>query len=460
MKQLTALFLVTAAACGNATFPDEPAGDDTVDAGPDGEMTEPPVDPAVLTIVPRAVLDERADTIAFGTGEPVHTHTGPTVMFGGPGCPDLARYAYLLDKHPPYGKDAAPNPLALTVALPAGLVDGSASYRVTAGVWASAWIALPGDGGERATIALYRDDIPALGSLDGEIRVEVRAGVGSGGEQTATACWKHHPLAAPLAIDQPQLATGASSLDGRQLANGSSAIDIATTYGIREAETYTMLVVQQTAEPITLALAFPPPAGTYASTVVDTFAATQTSSVAHNCEAEPEYCDLSPLPAPLDLVRGGALASGRWQVHAIDEVSGARVDCPGGTCALPARSAAGARAFRIVVSLEGVSDLWQVPTTPNELAVGGHTVVGGWVSGNTLMRCRIVKAIGDTSVCASWVVYTELQALDRARLDLAALSVPIATGHGSGAIMAPVGYLPNSAVTAPARSWDGGDGPL
>src|SRR5438128_1107879 len=97
MKQLTALVLL--AACGNATFPDDPADPTAPDAG----MTEPPIDPAVLSIVPRAVFDERADVIGFSSGEPLHLHSGPTILLGAAGCPDLARYAYLLDRAPAFG---------------------------------------------------------------------------------------------------------------------------------------------------------------------------------------------------------------------------------------------------------------------------------------------------------------------------------------------------------------------
>src|SRR5437868_7026830 len=178
MKQLKSVCLVLVAACGTVMTPDSPDPEDPTDPGPDAGMTDPPIDPAVLSIVPRAVHDERADAISFATGEPVHTHGGPTVMLGSSGCPDLARYAYLLDRHPTYGKDAAPNPLAVTVALPDGLVADSAQYRINVGNDSfSAWTAIPGGAGERATIALYRDDIAALGVYDGEIKVEVKAAI-------------------------------------------------------------------------------------------------------------------------------------------------------------------------------------------------------------------------------------------------------------------------------------------
>lgn len=461
MKQLTTLCLVLAAACGSVTTPDSASGDDAMDPGPDAGMTGPPIDPAVLSMVPRAVLDERGDTIAFATGEPVHTHTGPTVMLGSAGCPDLSRYAYLLDRHPAYGKDAAPNPLAVTVALPDRLVADSAQYRINVGNDSfSAWTALPGGAGDRATIALHRDDIPALGTFDGEIKVEVKATVTGGIEQTASACWKHHPLAAPLSVEAPVRATGSLAIDTRMLAVNSTAIDIVSNGGLRDAEVFTVRVVQQTAEPIQFELKPTAPAGSYTTTVVDAYAASQTSTLGKNCDTDEAYCDVSALPDPPDVTRAGTLATGAWVVRVVDEANGFW-DCPNAFCTIPARPVGGpARVYRITLSLKGVGDLWPVPTTVTELGIAGHSIVGGWLSANKATRCQMFKTLNGVTACIKWTEYTELHALDRARLDLGATTLRISTGRGGSTAVSPAPYLAGGAVIAPATSWDGGDGPM
>ena len=466
MKHLTALCLATAAACGNVTFPDEPApGDDaapTDPMGPDAGMIDPPIDPATLSIVPRAVLDERADAIAFSSGEPVHTHTGPAVMLGSAGCPDLARYAYLLDRQPVYGEHAAPNPLAITVALPEGLVADSAQYRIHAGGDSlSPWLSVPGSAGERATIALYRDDIPALGTFDGEIRVEVRARITGGVEQTASACWTHHPLNAPLAIAPPQPAAGPGSL-GAILLTGTEAFGLLPAgAGYQFVDAFTIDVEQQTPEPLRLEVKPDAPAGTYSVTIADTYAQTQTSSLTRSCETEEAYCDTSPLPEPADIARAGALGSGSWVVYLREEGALLPIDCPAGACTIAARAAGvPARRYQVVVTLRGVGDLWPVATTATQMSAGGHAVVGGWLTANKQVRCKLSRIINGIAGCVSWVEYTELHALDRARLQLAATRIRLAAARGTSAAFVPVPHLAGSAVTAPAFTWDGGDGPL
>lgn len=465
MKQLTALFLVAAAACGNATFPDETEPTDPMDPGPDAGMTEPPIDPpidpAMLSIVPHAVFDERADVIGFSSGEPLHLHTGSTVMLGAAGCPDLARYAYLLDRQVVYGKNSNPNPLAINVALPDGLLPESAEYRVNVGNDSfSAWTAVPGAAGERATIALYRDDIPALGTFDGQIRVEVRARVTGDVEQTATACWTHHPLLAPVAIAPPVPATGTGSLAGVRLTTSQALGLLPDGAGSPPIDAISIAIDQQTVEPLKLEVKLAAPAGTYTVTVADAYVQTEASTLAKNCDLEGEYCDWNPVPDPADVTRSGTLATGTWVVH-VREDGGLPVECPQGVCMLPGRApGTPVRHFHVVAMLRDVGQLWPVTTPAAATSVAAGPLVGGWLPDNTAVRCKQAKMIGDVVACVSWVQYTELQALDRARLALESTAIHLAVAPGSGAQFAPVPYVAGSTLTAPGFLWDGGDGPL
>ena len=47
------------------------------------------------------------------------------------------------------------------------------------------------------TIALHRSAIPKLGTRDGGLVLEVKVG-----DEMASFCWKHHPLAAPIEISR------------------------------------------------------------------------------------------------------------------------------------------------------------------------------------------------------------------------------------------------------------------
>ncbi len=458
MTKLTALVLF--AACGNVTFPDSP--DAGVDAHePDAGMTEPPLDPAVLSIVPRAVIDERGDVIGFSSGEPLHLHAGATVMLGSAGCPALSRYGYLLDRHPIYGKENSPNPLAVTVALPDALVADSAEYRVNVGNDSfSSWTMIPGSAGERATIALYRDDIPALGTFDGPIRVEVRARVTTGAEQTAAACWTHHPLLAPLAISPPQPAMGGGTLSAVKLASSQAYSLLPAGEGYSLIDAISIRIEQQTSEPVKLEVTPSAPAGSYSVTVADAFVQTSSGNAGRNCALEPDYCNSDPVPDPADVVRSGTLASGSWYVYLREDGAALATDCPHNVCVLPGRApGTPVRRFQVIAMLRDLEDLWPVASTATQTSIPGSSVVGAWLT-SSVVRCKQVRVIGDTASCISWAEYVEIQALDRARIDLAPTAIRLGAAPGTGTRYAPLPYLAGSTLTAPALTWDGGDGPL
>ncbi len=472
MKRTVLVVLASLAGCGNVTDPTAgPGGDDAVDAPDAGvpgapDAPDEPVDPTVLSIVPTQVRDELGDTIDFSSGEPVHTHAGAVVALGGAGCPAVHRYAYLLDRTPAFGRQLTTNPLSFSIAAPTAFaLDPTASaYRVITpgGDVLLGWTPLgtpPASG--RYAVALHRDDIARLGTHVGPLHFDVRVRDTSGTEQLATACWEHHPMAAPLRIEVPQLATGASALSARTLPASTRVIDVIWPFTLYNVEVFTQRIVQQTAEPVTITVDAAP-AGTYAMTIADTFTPTTTSTAGKDCESFEEYCDQTPLPDPADIVRSAAITAGTFTTYFYDEATGNAVSCGANTCTLPGRAPGAApRAYRAVVVARRFTDLWQSALTPSELTIAGHPVIGALLPQATQLRCTNLRTqtVGGVphTVCVAWTQYTEILALDRARLTLAATPIHVSTAIGGGPSTR-VPYLPNGTVTAPPLSWDAGDG--
>jgi hypothetical protein len=159
------------------------------------------------------VKDERGDTIGFIGVTPNHTHSGPAVALGDAGCPDVYKYAYLLDENMPLfgGETGARNPLAWSFQLAddgVGLDPARTQYRVRAGGatvldWTDAPSTDAGGGSRRSDLTLYRNgavSIPALGTYEGPIEIDFRGQDRFAHEVSGTRCWTHHPLAAPVFV--------------------------------------------------------------------------------------------------------------------------------------------------------------------------------------------------------------------------------------------------------------------
>jgi hypothetical protein len=466
MKRLVLVLAI--AGCGNVT--DHEMTDEEVapDAGVDGpvEIDAPPSDPAKLAFIPTEVRDERGDTITFSTDEPVHTHAGPAITLGAAGCPAVYHYAYLLDRARPFGREATRNPLAFELSAPES-DPSSVAYRVVATdgqlllPWTEAGVA---DTSGHYTMELHRDDIALLGTFVGQLRIEARATSLAGTELRTSACWEHHPLAAPLSIAAVQSAIGGASLAARTLVAPTRVIDLINIEITADVEVHMQRIAQLTAEPIVLQIAPDAIAGTYSSTTIDSFVATASSTVSKNCSAEPNYCDRSVLADPPDFVRAGPLASGMWSVRVIDMATNSVLPCPANVCTIPGRVPGEiARSYRVVLGARRISELWPVPSVvPGEITVSGQAVSGGYTNQKPI-RCTnasatVINGVA-TVTCHAWTEYGELVVLDRASLELAATAIRYTTGIGSG-VRLPVPYLPNGMVTAPPVSWSAGDGPL
>lgn len=448
--------LLAAVGCGTVTHSGSDDDGDQPDAG------EPPVDPAVLSIVPTPWTDERNDAIDFTSGEPVHTHQGPTMTVGaGSGCPDAYRYAYLMDRAPAFGRQVTQNAIEIEVAVPTIALDEAAStYRLTtaAGVVVIPWTpigAVPASG--RVRIAIHRDEVAMLGTYDGELHFDARVRDTAGTEQLATACWVHHPMAAPLYVEAPQAALGPTSIMARQLATASAAIDVIVPTDVLPGMVSARFT-QQTAEAITLAFSPSAPAGSFTSTIARVYVPTSTPTVPGNCEDFPDSCDQSPPPPLAPITASGSLTTGAYAWTLVDETASAKVLCPTGSCTIPPRAPGAApRVYRVTIGGSSFTNLWGQAATPREITVAAGTVIGAWVTSNKVARCTRLRTINGVTACATLTEYTELMALDRATLSMSAGTVQVQTGI---ATTAPVPYLTGGAVTTPPLTWNGGDGLL
>ncbi len=462
--------VLAAVGCGNISDPS--SGSDDAAEQPDGGMTETdageaPIDPKVLSIVPTQWKDERNDAIDFSTGEPVHTHQGSGITIaGGGGCPTAYHYAYLMDRAPAFGRQVTQNAMEIEIAVPTIPLDESASaYRLTTGAgtvvipWTSLG-AVPASG--RVRIGLHRDETPKLGTYEGELHFDVRVRDTAGAEQLATACWVHHPMAAPVYVEAPQSALGPGSLTARLLSTASHVIDLLTPTTSAPVEVFSARVTQQTAEPVTISFAPAPPSGTFSVTLAHLYTATGAAAVPGNCDDFPDSCDQSPVPTLAPITAAGPLTTGTWSWRMVDEVSGERVPCSTTGCELAGRAPGAApRVYRVTVSAGELWNLWPHPTqfAVAEISITGSLVAGALLTSNTVVRCTRLKMLNGITACIAAATYTELLALDRATLAMPTRTMQVLTGTSS-IPSTPVPYLAAGSVAAPAVNWNGGDGPL
>lgn len=459
--------LLLASGCGSVMG--SGSADDVGDDQPDGGMDEPPIDPAVLAIVPAHWKDERLDTIDFASGEPVHTHQGADLTVrAGAACPAVYRYAYLMDRAPKFGRQTTANAMEIEVAVPQIALDASAStYRLLTkdNAVLIPWTPIgtvPESG--RVRIGMYRDVTPELGAYDGELRFDVRVRDTAGVEQMVSACWEHHPMAAPLHIEPAQVALGPDSLMARSLADPASyAIDVLMPTSSAVPAMYSLRITQQTADALNLGVAPGKPTGTFGSTLAYAYVPTGTVPAPGNCDDFPASCDTSPLPAVTTTTASGALTSGSTRWTLFDESSGERVPCSPTKCAIPGRGAGEApHAYRLQIEGTDFTNLWHQPGTlggVRDLTVPAGQVIGLLTPADKVHRCTRLKTIQGITACITLVEYTRVTALDRATLALAPLSIQLEAGTDT-IDRQPVPYLPGGALTTSAITWDGGDGPL
>jgi hypothetical protein len=274
--------------------------------------------PPAFGTMATTVKDERSDVLTFANGEPTHRHDGPPVTLGDAGCPDVYKYAYLLDESSPvYGRElGARNPLLWAFQLAddgVGFEPGrpATQYRVRVagadGAVLLDWMPVPGEdssggGVRRMNVPLYRagvNAISALGTYEGAIEIDLKGADRLGNEVTGTRCWTHHPLAAPLDVGNAYNAAHALALNAHGLESGriqdlSSLLLNDTTTGV---STMDAVVSNGTAEVVYLKVALTAPATANATrrfAVVYDAVSSQTSNISCGIDPLNDNCDMVP----------------------------------------------------------------------------------------------------------------------------------------------------------------------
>jgi hypothetical protein len=181
------------------------------------------------------------------------------------------------------------------------------------------WTPVQGDdaggGIRRMNLPLYRTGlraIPALGTYEGAIEIDLKGADRLGNEVTGARCWTHHPLAAPLDVGNASNAMHALALNAHGLESGriqdlSSLLLNDTATGV---STMDAIVSNGTAEVVYLKVALTAPTtanATRSFAVVYDVVSSSTSNL--NCGTEPNLnhnCDEVPpnFSSPIESLPG------------------------------------------------------------------------------------------------------------------------------------------------------------
>jgi hypothetical protein len=444
------------------------------------------VDPEApkVTLAPSTIADERGDAITFSDAGPRHAHAGPPIALD-QGCPAVFKYGYLLgEQAPQFGSEDAPNPLAWQFE-----VDGafaSADYRVrteTATVldWTPA--------GADLAVTLHRDGshaIPQLQSVGGKYFLDLRARDAGGREGIATACWEHHPLAAPIEVRGLDPAGEAGSI--LNLLFGINDSPISSVAGPSAGvPVYTSRIRHSTAEPVTIQLAIPVPTANFAKLAVTDLIPVQTTqniSCGITCvpgstsSCVPEdfgdaRCKTTTPVDPTDSLSTGAVTHADWTIAVID----ARTNSPSSectvagltvTCNLPGRlPQASVKELIVRLAVSGMIELKPSTGTIAELSFQNVSYVGAPMS-VAGTRCdsftfSTANEFGERfKTCAKFTTFHRLVALDQLRVDFRAPRIdartasPALAGAPAGELVAPP-YLATGGVVGLDFAWNAGN---
>jgi hypothetical protein len=380
--------------------------------------------------------DERFDTIDFATGEPVHTHAGPTIVLGGATCPDVFKHSYLMET-PKFGREASANPIRFALS--------AKEYRVRRGEDVIAdW--------SPVTDAALTISRAMLGDREGMYFVDARTG-----DKEQTACWSHHPLAAPVEVQPAQ--PDPTGLAGMKLTTNSPISRLLDPAA--DTRVFTQRFVHHTAEPVTITLDVTAPAATYARTAVEDYVVSSTGNAGVLCARDSDdyqnsdpICTLpNEMPVAQKSIRNGTLANATWSMQILDEATGApAASCTianlHATCQLAPRETTGAaQHYRIELAMRNAAELAPALTGPYaEHVIGAQDFTGKRLE--VARRCaQFVQTtkFGVTIVsCSTFVEYTHIQALDTAQIMFGAMPITI---NGTS-------------YNAAAYLWDAGDDDL
>ena len=427
--------------------------------------------------------DERGDQIDFSSGVPQHTHAGPIVSLGGTTtCPDVYKYAYLMDANEPmFGGETSRNPLAFefNVQEPTKLDAVNSAYRLRGsdGTPLLDWTTLPAaDDNGAYDIALYRrgdSSIPALGTYEGQLTLDVRVRDWAGREADLSTCWIHHPLAAPLQVwpAEPGSIAGLSLSPHTPLAvlfNAPTSNTVPSLFDVP--------IVQQTSEPIVLSLTVPELTGSFAETTIATSKATATNGpevscpltcpggVKINCYVSPSddpRCFGAANPTTTTSSYAGPVSSYNEYTTLVDDVTNEPMPfshtldgfvIPGRTAADPPHG------YHLV---EGIATLGGLqPVRAQDYSLPGASFTGTASTGAPTYSCNSLvvtpTSSGFLGACASYSTFEAITAVQTLSVSFKPVAIQFSTAPTAANTAIPVPYLPDGALTATGIFWDAG----
>jgi len=408
------------------------------------------------------VRDERGDTISFTSGEPIHTHAGVEIDLGANSCASVYKYTYLMSAQgPAFGSQVSQNALAWNFTVNDVKVV-SASYRLrgASNQVLADWqpVMAPNNGTYR--VELDRDMYYWLYTYTGTLTVDLRARDWAGLESTISKCVDFHPLAPPLQIEalQPTAGTLANipNLSSLSLTTDAEVSRLAG-FGLG-ASIVSQRIVQYTDAPITLSLT---PAVTglqFSRSYIDDYVLVQSGS---GTSCNNGGCAATVPADPADSATSGPVGQNSMTVGLIDEETGDFLL----DTTIPARGPNDPpHAYRVVAYLGQLAQL-RAPSTavPGEFSLLGLGYTG-LAPGAPITVCtetvEICKSLGCFESCSRAETYQRMVALDHATLAMDSVSIDLRTSLSpSQAGMTP-SYVPASAFSVGAISWDSGDDDL
>ena len=351
------------------------------------------------------------------------------------------------------------------------------------------WTTATKGGDDNYLVTLHRSGasgIRALNAQAGQYKIELRASDLDGNSGAASACWEHHPLAAPVRFTAFVPSSDVDALRSFTLAKNSpvsSIMNVGTG-----AKVFSGSITHTTAEPVTIKVELPKPSVSFTKTVVHDLLSygwpenklcrvTCTAGLP-NCnpfQSSAAVCSQAPAPVdPPDPTSTGT-SSGQWSATVFEgtrvasqcSVTGQTV-----TCGLPGRiSGAPPSIFTVVVSASQLEEL-----KPGAGVVGEHDASGVNYTGFPLnaaenqVRCAEMKPTmprtGEVHyTCMSTTNWSALHAIDHLRLDISGPSMNVATaipakdGLPASALAAPP-YVPNGTIIGTGLVWDSGNDDL
>ncbi|MDB4963471.1 MAG: hypothetical protein JWP01_3470 [Myxococcales bacterium] len=262
---------------------------------------------------------------------------------------------------------------------------------------------------------------------------------------------------APLMIEAPKAATTPESLFTMTMVGNSPVIDLLRPAAGRRVDIVEQRIIQKTTDAVTLTIDVTRPTGMFKKTVVDDFVKIGTGTVVIDCVED----DTNPrcneqLVDPADRAAEGPIATATWNLAVIDGLTGMPIpSCSAGTehleCLLPSRAATeGPRAFKIVVSATGLTDL-SATLADDVHSMAGLTFTGA-LPGTRAYVCDFMKVrtVGEVTYrnCLNWSEYAQMIALDHAELELDPITVTVSS---AGKV---------TTLTTEALAWDSGDDDL